>query len=97
MIDQKRLLSAVLLGSSLSAAAVDLRDRPVNGMLVLPAAAVPSEAPESRSPAPRLRDTLKQPVSESDPAGKPYRLSPEERQRLREQLRVRPEQSAQNQ
>ncbi len=97
MIDQKCLLSAVLLGSTFSAAAIDLRDRPVNGMLVLPAAAVSSESPEARNPATRLRDSLKQPVSESDPAGKPYRLSPEERQRLREQLRARPEQAAHNQ
>jgi hypothetical protein len=97
MIDQKCLLSAVLLGLPIGTSALDLRDRPVTGMLVVPAAAVPAETPEARIPAPRLRDSLKQPVSDAEHAGKPYRLSPEERQRLREQLRALPEQSAHNQ
>lgn len=35
----------------------------------------------------RLRESLRLPKMEQDPANKPYRLSAEERQRLREQLR----------
>ena len=97
MIDQKSLLSAMLLGLPLGAAALDLRDRPMHGLLVVPEASAPAESTEARSPAPRLRDALKQSVSESDPASKPYRLSPEERQRMREQLRGRLEQAAQTQ
>ena len=38
----------------------------------------------------RLRDTLRQPFDDMDDGGKPYRLSVEERQRLREQLREQP-------
>lgn len=97
MIDQKSLLSAMLLGLPLGAAALDLRDRPVHTLLVVPEAAASSELPETRAPGPRLRDALKQSASESDTAIKPFRLSPEERQRLREQLRGHPEQAAQNQ
>lgn len=38
----------------------------------------------------RLRDALRQPFDDMDDGGKPYRLSVEERQRLREQLRGKP-------
>ena len=38
----------------------------------------------------RLRDTLRQPFDDMDDGGKPYRLSEQERQRLREQLRWQP-------
>lgn len=41
---------------------------------------------DARQP-PRLRDTLRQPFDGRDDGGQPYRLSVEERQRLREQLR----------
>lgn len=97
MNHQKSLLSAMLLGLPLGAGALDLRDRPVHSLLVVPEAAMPAEGVEARTPAPRLRDALKQSASESESAGKPYRLSPEERQRMREQLRARPEQAAQSQ
>ncbi|MGE0099650.1 MAG: hypothetical protein AB7S86_15015 [Hydrogenophaga sp.] len=62
---------------------------------------VPSDAPptvlpisvgdsnEARGPM-RLRDALRQPFDDVDDTSKPYRLSVEERQRLREQLRDQP-------
>lgn len=40
----------------------------------------------------RLRDVLRQPYDDMEDNSKPYRLSVEERQRLREQLRGRPPQ-----
>lgn len=40
----------------------------------------------------RLRDALRQPFDDVDASRKPYRLSVEERQRLREQLRDQPHQ-----
>ncbi|AOF86683.1 hypothetical protein BSY239_1970 [Hydrogenophaga sp. RAC07] len=40
----------------------------------------------------RLRDVLRQPFDDMEDNGKPYRLSVEERQRLREQLRGQPPQ-----
>jgi len=41
----------------------------------------------------RLRDVLRQPLDDNirEPGSKPYRLSPEERHRLREQLRSQPD------
>jgi hypothetical protein len=43
---------------------------------------------DDHSSAPQLRDVLRQPLDGmQEPGGKPYRLSPEERHRLREQLR----------
>lgn len=49
---------------------------------------VPAELPEQGPRGPlRLRDALRHSVSDSDTETKPYRLSTEERQRLREQLR----------
>lgn len=47
------------------------------------------DAGEARAPM-RLRDALRQPFDDMDDGGKPFRLSAEERQRLREQLRVQP-------
>lgn len=47
------------------------------------------DAGEMRTPI-RLRDALRQPFDDMDDGGKPFRLSVEERQRLREQLRVQP-------
>ena len=41
---------------------------------------------DAREPM-RLRDALRQPFDDMDDTSKPYRLSVEERQRLREQLR----------
>lgn len=50
---------------------------------------------EPRHPPP-LREVLRQPVDREDGALKPYQLSPEERQRLREQLRSQSSQTTQN-
>ncbi|MBL0918184.1 MAG: hypothetical protein IBJ14_05745 [Hydrogenophaga sp.] len=44
---------------------------------------------EPRAPM-RLRDALRQPFDDMDDGAKPFRLSVEERQRLREQLRGQP-------
>lgn len=44
-----------------------------------------AESPEARSPS-RLRDVLRQPFDDFKDDNKPYRLSVQERQRLREQL-----------
>jgi len=44
---------------------------------------------EARVPM-RLRDALRQPFDDMDEGAKPFRLSVEERQRLREQLRGQP-------
>jgi hypothetical protein len=52
--------------------------------LVLPIA---GQADDHRNP-PRLRELLRQPFGDRpEPGSKPYRLSPEERHRMREQLR----------
>ena len=64
---------------------------------------VPAAAPEGSAMAipvvmdeagpktpPRLRDLLRQSSEGSSNNAQPYRLSPEERQRLREQLRQQP-------
>lgn len=58
-----------------------------------PVAVLPVSADEGdpRS-AMRLRDALRQPFDDMDDSRKPYRLSVEERQRLREQLRDQPHQ-----
>ena len=97
MTHYRYISSALILGLPLCAPALELRDQPVHGMVVVPMTALPSDTPEGRSPAPRLRDSLRQPLSDGDAAGKPYRLTPEERQRLREQLRGGPEQAARSQ
>jgi hypothetical protein len=89
--------AALMLGLPLCAPALELRDQPMQGMVVVPMTALPSDPPEGRSSVPRLRDSLRQPLSDGDTAGKPYRLTPEERQRLREQLRGRPEEAARSQ
>lgn len=52
-------------------------------MIALPMSAA---EPEPRE-APRLRDALRQPYGEDQEGAKPYRLSAQERHRLREQLR----------
>ncbi len=83
------LTSATLLSvfSPLMAAQDGLRLHPV------PSDAPPTVLPisvgdsnEARGPI-RLRDALRQPFDDMDDTSKPYRLSVEERQRLREQLR----------
>jgi hypothetical protein len=56
-----------------------------------PVAALPITADESEPrSAMRLRDALRRPFDDMDDSRKPYRLSVEERQRLREQLRDQP-------
>lgn len=54
-----------------------------NAVAVMPISMV---EPEARS-HPRLRDSLRQPHDDEPEISKPYRLSVEERHRLREQLR----------
>ncbi|MGE4238059.1 MAG: hypothetical protein AB7E97_16955 [Hydrogenophaga sp.] len=57
----------------------------------MPVAALPITADESEPRgAMRLRDALRRPFDDMDDSRKPYRLSVEERQRLREQLRDQP-------
>jgi hypothetical protein len=81
----------------LSVSALELSSQPVSSMLAVPVTAVSSESVEGRPAASRLRDALRQPVSTNGEApSKPYRLTAEERQRLREQLRGGPEQAARN-
>ncbi|MFP8777752.1 hypothetical protein [Hydrogenophaga sp. RWCD_12] len=87
MTDFRIPIAAALLGVSLCAAALEQRERPVHTMVVVPVTASPADSGDGRPPAPRLREALRQPKSEGEGLGKPYRLSPEERQRLREQLR----------
>ncbi|MGS5086756.1 hypothetical protein ACVC7V_09605 [Hydrogenophaga sp. A37] len=83
MTTQKAVL-AVVLGLPAWVHALDLREPPLQAMTVVPS--VSSESGDAR-PTHRLRDALRQPVSADESSGKPYRLSVEERQRLREQLR----------
>lgn len=97
MTHYRHMFSALMLGLPLCAPALELRDQPAHGMVEVPLLVPPSDAPEGRTSVPRLRDSLRQPLSEGDAAGKPYRLTPEERMRLREQLRGRPEQAARSQ
>lgn len=97
MTHYRHMFSTLMLGLPLCAPALELRDQPVHSLVVTPMTVLPSDAPEGRSSAPRLRDSLRQPLSEGDATSKPYRLTPEERLRLREQLRGRPEQAARSQ
>lgn len=80
---------ALALVSPAWAHALDLREPPLQAMTLQPVGA--PEAGSSRQ-ATRLRDALRQPPADSE-AGKPFRLSAEERQRLREQLRSQTAQS----
>ncbi|MCU0762351.1 MAG: hypothetical protein MUF76_05065 [Hydrogenophaga sp.] len=58
-------------------------DPAAQAMIVLPVNTPDSEARE----LPRLRDSLRQPYADDLEPNKPYRLSAQERHRLREQLR----------
>jgi hypothetical protein len=82
-----RLALASMLGIPLCVFALDQRERPVQSLVVMPAPTSPAEVTDGRSGALRLREALRQPATDGDGLGKPYRLTPEERQRLREQLR----------
>lgn len=81
-------LLLVTMGSAL-AAPDDQRAHPMPSDT--PVAVMPISADESdpRSTM-RLRDALRQPFDDMNDSRKPYRLSVEERQRLREQLRDQP-------
>lgn len=83
MTSQKAVL-AVVLGLPSWACALDLREPPLQAMTVLPS--VLSDSGDARQQH-RLREALRQQVSAEESPNKPYRLSAEERQRLREQLR----------
>ena len=80
---------------SLSAFALDPQGDAVHGLVAIPLSVPSTDAPvEERTLGQRLRDALRQPLAETDPDSKPYRLTPEERQRLRSQLREQIEQTA---
>lgn len=75
------LLSVVPLGAS----ALEVREHPVQSMVIVP---VEGDADASERPAaPALRESLRQLPGAAESQAKPYRLSPQERARLREQLR----------
>lgn len=59
------------------------QDASTQVMIALPLNAAETETRD----APRLRDTLRQPYGDDQESSKPYRLSAQERHRLREQLR----------
>lgn len=63
--------------------------RPQTGAVGTPLMVLPiSIQDDDHSSAPQLRDVLRQPLDTmQEPGSKPYRLSLEERHRLREQLR----------
>ena len=63
----------------------------MNAPVQAPVAVLPISAEEIEPRTTmRLRDALRQPFDDMDDSRKPYRLSVEERQRLREQLRDQP-------
>ncbi|MDR7092519.1 hypothetical protein J2X09_000242 [Hydrogenophaga laconesensis] len=88
----KSCLSSGLLLLSLGSVVAAPEDQRVHPMpsdtpvAVLP---VSADGGDPRSTM-RLRDALRQPFDDMDDSRKPYRLSVEERQRLREQLRDQP-------
>lgn len=67
--------------------------RPPSGGAQAPLLVLPISAPEEEHRgAAGLRDVLRQPYEVTQELGsRPYRLTPEERQRLREQLRSQPD------
>jgi hypothetical protein len=93
--DMKKHWTAGLLLCAL-AAAVNAQTpdggRPQTGTVGTPLMVLPiSIQDDDHSSAPHLRDVLRQPLDGmQEPGSKPYRLSPEERHRLREQLRNQP-------
>ena len=92
MTPQKTVL-ALVLGLPTWAHTLDLREPPLQAMTVLPTA--PSDPGDARQQH-RLREALRQPVNADESPSKPYRLSVEERQRLREQLRSQTAQAERN-
>lgn len=79
-------LLLLMLGSA-NAGPGDQRTHPLPSNAAVMVMPVSVDEGEPRS-AMRLRDVLRQPFDDTEDSGKPYRLSLEERQRLREQLRV---------
>lgn len=61
-------------------------DSAAQAMIVMPTEPMEPAASDVRE-APRLRDALRQPYADDLESSKPYRLSAQERLRLREQLR----------
>lgn len=81
-------LLLVTLGSA-CAGPSDQRAHMVSSGTPVAAMPIAVDETEPRSTM-RLRDALRQPFDDMDDTRKPYRLSVEERQRLREQLRDQP-------
>lgn len=81
-------LLLVTLGSAF-AGPEDLRVHPVPSDAPVAVLPISADETEPRTTM-RLRDALRQPFDDMDDSRKPYRLSVEERQRLREQLRGQP-------
>jgi len=75
----------LVLGPSISAAG-DTRVHPLPTDVAVNVLPITADLSEPRS-AIRLRDALRQPYEEAED-DKPYRMSAQERQRLREQLRT---------
>jgi hypothetical protein len=90
----KSYLSSGLLLVTLSSAFAGPSDQRVHQVSTdAPMAVMPITADETEPRSTmRLRDALRQPFDDMDDTRKPYRLSVEERQRLREQLRDQPHQ-----
>lgn len=85
-------LTGLILMSILGpAAAGSSEDRKLRDSLDAPGVVLPIsvDGNESRNPM-HLRDALRQPFDGMNDPFKPYRLSAEERQRMREQLRSHP-------
>lgn len=81
-------LLLVALGSAFAGPG-DQRVHPVSSDAPVAVMPITADETEPRSTM-RLRDALRQPFDDMDDTRKPYRLSVEERQRLREQLRDQP-------
>jgi hypothetical protein len=81
-------LLLVTLGSALAGPS-DQRAHMVSADTPVAVVPITADETEPRSTL-RLRDALRRPFDDMDDTRKPYRLSVEERQRLREQLRDQP-------
>lgn len=88
----KSYLPSALLLATLGPAVAAPGDQRAHALVVGSPVVVMPIAAEEADPRTtvRLRDALRQPFDDMDDTRKPYRLSQEERQRLREQLRDQP-------
>lgn len=86
------LTGGILLLMMGSVAAGPSDDRKLNEPLAAGVMSISIDGSEPRTPL-HLRDALRQPFDGVDDPFKPYRLSAEERQRMREQLRRQPTQT----